>query len=217
MRANITAADRLRALATRVEVLTSGTDVSQARPGQLDLLVVAVSREIDLLEAESVETMSPAARQRTITKLVTAYGEDADRSNLITVRLYAVLVLAVSGSAATIVVGLLNYQAPATNWSHIFLGYLMLSALLLLAAIPLWIQAERHRRAGAESRRLERQFAALDAYLEPMQEPARAIMRAALAPRLFSRLLEDNDPMREPLWPSADSLYPGQSEHRDAR
>jgi hypothetical protein len=103
--------------------------------------------------------------------------------------------------------GLVALTPGGRYWPARLTGSLILCGLLLLAATLLWVQAERYRRSAAESRRLQRQFAALDLYLEPMPEPIRAVMRAALAPRLFSRLLEDNDPMREPIWPSPENLY----------
>lgn len=174
----------------------------------LGSLALAMAVEVDAVEASAVTRVdTDAARRRAILKLVDDHGSDSRQAQRITYFLYGATALVLIGLIIAGVVGLTTLISAQGNWPPNFTGSLILSGLLMLAAILLWVQAERHRRSAAESRRLQRQFAALDLYLEPMPEPIRAVMRAALAPRLFSRLLEDNDPMREPIWPSPEKLY----------
>jgi hypothetical protein len=212
-----TAGQRLRALADRIDRLSSA-DPSPTRlyMRNVDLFILALMREIDALESESAAVLNPrATRLQTMTRLAAAYGADADRAQVVTTRLYIAMVIVFLAAVGSVIAGILGVSAVSDRWSTILVGHMILAGLFVLAVVPLAIQAERHRRSGAESRRLQRQFAALDAYLEPMPKRIRAMMRAALAPRLFSRLLEDDDPVREPLWPTSDSLYPSHSDDRN--
>lgn len=77
---------------------------------------------------------------------------------------------------------------------------------LMVAAGTLALAAGRRWRAGDEMSRLRQHVAYLEPYLAPFPERASMLLRAALAPRLFSRTLNDDDPLREPLWPSAPDV-----------
>ena len=70
------------------------------------------------------------------------------------------------------------------------------SPLLLGAGASIW-QADRLRRSSLEAVRLQRQLLMLEPFLSPFPEAARIIMRAAIAPRIFSRSLDDLDPLRD--------------------
>ncbi len=199
-------ADQLRKLAGRIE---SVDDPEASRQlAALSSLALAMAVEVESAEAGASARAEPdAARRRAILKLADDHGADSRQAQRITYWLYGATGLVLAASVGSAVSGLAGLTRAGRYWTPLFTGSLILCGLLLLAAILLWTQAERYRRSAAESRRLQRQFAAMDLYLEPMPEPIRAIMRAALAPRLFSRLLEDNDPMREPIWPSPETLY----------
>lgn len=202
-------ADQLRMLAARIESVDDpDTEDAGRRLAALGSLSLAMAVEVDAVEAGAAARADPdAARRRAILKLVDDHGADSRNAQRVTYWLYGATGLVLVASVGSAMAGLAALTPAGRYWSPHFTGSLILSGLLVLAAILLWVQAERHRRSAAESRRLQRQFAALDLYLEPMPEPIRAVMRAALAPRLFSRLLEDNDPMREPIWPSPEKLY----------
>jgi hypothetical protein len=202
-------ADQLRMLAARIESVDDpDTGDIRQRLAALDSLALAMAVEVASVEADAAARADPdAARRRAILELVSDHGADSRQAQRITYWLYGAAGLALAASVGSAVSGLAALAPAGRYWPPRLTGSLILCGLLVLAAILLWVQAERHRRSAAESRRLQRQFAALDLYLEPMPEPIRAVMRAALAPRLFSRLLEDTDPMREPIWPSPEKLY----------
>lgn len=77
--------------------------------------------------------------------------------------------------------------------------------LLMLSALLMYL-ANRQRLATAESRRLERQYAGLDVFLAPLPAEVQHLLRGSMAQRFFPRLLEDTDPLREPVWPTTDEL-----------
>jgi hypothetical protein len=77
----------------------------------------------------------------------------------------------------------------------------------LLVAIVLAYHANTRRRQVDEAQRLERQLTLLPSYLAPLPDAARSLMRAAMIQRVFPRLLEDDDPLRESEWfPGTDHL-----------
>jgi hypothetical protein len=150
------------------------------------------------------------------------YRGDAQRDSRVTLILSlasGVLMLAAIGF---IVWGILTVTAkrPAaateTTWPA-FSMYLVASALCLVGACVTVIQVERRRRSAQEAIRLARQFDVVEAYLQPMSSHVRDIMRAALTPRLFSRILVDDDPLREPIWPTAQDISKASRSARHAK
>lgn len=117
----------------------------------------------------------------------------------------AVLFLTVSAGAVA-VLGLV--RVTADGQFGLLGAHLAVAGVLLLASVPPWWQAERHRRASADGRRLARQVAQLSAFLAPFPPEAATVMRAGIAQRLFSRPPGDDDPLREPLWPVPADLFP---------
>jgi len=150
-------------------------------------------------------------RRLELERVSEAYRDDSRRSRRLATLLYVVMALLVVAAVASsaLAVNLLDGSTPEAPQ---LVQRLLVSLICLVSLIPFWIQAERHRRSASEFRRLELQFRALDPYLGPLPEDARAVMRAALAPRLFSRVLEDQDPMREPIWPASGSIGSNASE-----
>lgn len=67
-------------------------------------------------------------------------------------------------------------------------------------------QAERHRRQGNEYHRVAMQLLLLEPFLEGLPVRQANVLRGAAAPLLFSRLLEDDDPLRASAWPSPEQL-----------
>jgi hypothetical protein len=77
--------------------------------------------------------------------------------------------------------------------------------LLAFALALLWLAA-RQRRSAREALRLARQLPALPAYLSSLPPLASHLMRMTMTQRMFPRLIEDTDPLRDPPWPEATEL-----------
>lgn len=81
-----------------------------------------------------------------------------------------------------------------------------LGALVVLAGAA-GQQARECRRAAFETRRIYRQLMIVDKYLQPMPQGGRDLMRGVMMQRLFPRLLDDENPMREDeIFPDPDKL-----------
>jgi hypothetical protein len=133
------------------------------------------------------------------------YGNDASREQ----RLMVASDLAAVGSVglALLVAWVAAHHSPGTgDPAAVYTAYA--SAFVLLSALAGFFaaQARRHRIAAQEFRRIARQIESVDAYLAPLPVPTRNLLRATMLQRLFPRLLDDDDPMREPRWPNADHL-----------
>ena len=133
------------------------------------------------------------------------YGIDASREQ----RLMVVSDLAALGlvGLALLVAWMAARQTPGVV--DPIAGYVAYAAafVLLTALAGFFVaQARRHRIAAQEARRLARQIASVDAYLAPLPASTRSLLRATMLQRFFPRLLDDDDPMREPRSPNADHL-----------
>lgn len=129
-----------------------------------------------------------------------ACERDASRANRLVITLMG-LALVLLGAVAlpAFDVGVSLSKSAWQAWAVVFVALAI--ALLLL------YEASRIRRSADELRRVARQLRAVPAYLAPLPPAAKNLLRAAMVQRLFPRLLDDSDPLRESLWvPSTDSL-----------
>jgi hypothetical protein len=168
----------------------------------------------DLLVA-SADGVEPSAEHRNTAQLAevaAAYREDAARERRTSQACFLLFVLLILVSLGFILWGILRISSRADLANHstsvwpVFSAHLVAAVVGLAAAVVVIIQAERHRRAAQEAIRLARQFTAVESYLAPMPPALRDIVRVSLTPRLFSRILWDDDPLREPLWPTASDI-----------
>lgn len=68
-------------------------------------------------------------------------------------------------------------------------------------------QAHLCRKSAAESARIYRQLHSVDEYLDPLPEQLQYLLRGTLVQRLFPRLIDDDNPLREEeAFPGTDSL-----------
>ena len=128
------------------------------------------------------------------------FGEDADRQGR---RMLALYMGSSALLIAAITIGLLEFVYPAGNQKPSSASLLSRSLIPFIVAgfaIFLAYQASTLRRNSDEARRLQRQLQALPAYLAPLPLNAQMLLRGAMIQRLFPRLLEDNDPLREEDW-----------------
>jgi hypothetical protein len=117
--------------------------------------------------------------------------------------LYAGLTLV---AVAIAVVGLREAHRDGRFATSEFLAYAGVAlAVGLLSSGLLW-PASQHRRQGYEYVRLERQLAGFDAFVSPMPDALRNLLRGAIAPQLFPRLLESDEPWQVGQWPGPDTM-----------
>ena len=127
--------------------------------------------------------------------------------------------LAAAAIVVVLVVRVLQVTTPASAAradTPQAVGGLVTLALVALAAGH---QARECRRAVFETRRVHRQLLTLDRYLSPLPEFGQDLLRGVMVQRLFPRLLDDDNPMREDdEFPDIESLMVALSPmYRDAR
>jgi len=90
---------------------------------------------------------------------------------------------------------------------HEFLARASATPLLFLGSLVIFWQADRHRRSAAEQLRISRQLRTMPTFISSIDSQVmKDLMRATIAPRYFSRILDDNDVVREPQWPDPSQL-----------
>jgi|SRR5664280_32181 protein-S-isoprenylcysteine O-methyltransferase Ste14 len=136
--------------------------------------------------------------------MVDAYGQDARQ-----VRRVAALLVGFATACAVAAAVVVYVAAGASEkGGRLALGQFLARAsvgmLVLLFGLALLAVGARQLRAAREVQRLQRQLAGLGPYLSPLPQAANHLMRMTMIQRLFPRLLEDNDPLREAKWPDAE-------------
>jgi hypothetical protein len=164
--------------------------------------------EVRVSSSASTAADGPTATSRAsdLDTLCKSYGEDAAAHFRIAHVLTAVVVGLVATTATIAFVGL--YSSPAGKALTLteYWPYLVGALVVLLAAIPIVLVEERYRVSGKECQRLQRQLLEVGPVLAEFDTEHRAAMRALLLPRLFPRVLEDSDPLKEPPWPDPNRL-----------
>src|SRR5207248_430344 len=138
---------------------------------------------------------TPAAQG--ILKCVAAeYKSDARRGHLRMWILYGATIMLVGGSVSLALVEAGRASSRTKFAGAQFAAYGLISLVILLLAVYLGHQATRQRIWAAESSRVARQLLGFDAYVEPLPQIAQDLFRGTMIPRLFPRVLEDDDPLR---------------------
>lgn len=147
-----------------------------------------------------------AVRDDRLVSLAADYGNDATRERRTSALLFVGSVLAFGGSvAAAGWTAHVAREARRNVWMQSLAPLIICGSAVIAGLILAWSAVSRGR-AAREATRLQRGLSGLDAYLEPLPPAAQHLLRATLAQTLFPRLLEDNDPMRAPVWPDGDAL-----------
>jgi hypothetical protein len=173
---------------------------------QLITSLNGVAVDLLLIERQSTRTAPTGASK--LSDVAADYAEDARRERRASLTYFVIATALVLAAFGIVIAGLVQTASvnhPSRVWS-VFSVYLMAALVSLVAAGVIIVLGERHRRAAQESTRLSRQFDVVESYLAPMATQARDLIRASLTPRLFSRILSDDDPMREPIWPTAADI-----------
>jgi hypothetical protein len=204
-------------------------------PGDMQLSVLQAQVEQTVKQVETLLSSLPPShapgksaaesaehdRGSELAALVLAYGEDARRERIESATMGALATVALLGclGAAMWAVDKSTMWAADTSkavntakgvgtdqlWA-LAGGPLLLCAATGVAAILLLRQAGARRSSAREWTRLERGLQGIGDYLSPLPPNAQHLIRATMTQNLFPRLLEDNDPLRQPNWPDTDSL-----------
>lgn len=142
----------------------------------------------------------------TLIALADDYGHDANRERSAAgARRVFACVLLVAALISVFWAVRLAQDAANGHWIPV-VGPLFLAVASGLGAVVLMRAAAVHDRAAREYTRLQRGIAGIEAYLAPLPPQARHLLRATMTQVLFPRLLEDDDPLREPQWPDQRTL-----------
>ena len=163
----------------------------------------------DALPDDNVRDQPDAADPSGLSALSDAYGQDArlERAAARVRRAMATAALLAAAIAAVWSVLVADSERTGGPWARVA-GPLLLCVAASAAGLLLLKAANGHDRGAREYVRLQRGLAGLGAYLAPLPAPARHLLRATMAQTLFPRLLDDDDPLRQPEWPdSRDLLY----------
>lgn len=181
-----------------------------AAPQVLAALVDRVCGDLMRLEMAAAEQLptpsSSGPSGHSLDILAKQYGKDADKESGAAGRVRALALFCLLGSAAAAYWAVqVATQAEDAVWPTT-IGPLLVCAAAGATALLCVRQAAARDRAGREYRRLERGLSGVDAYLAPLPSPARHLLRATMTQSLFPRLLDDDDPLKQPAWPDADVL-----------
>jgi hypothetical protein len=158
----------------------------------------------DLLETAGDITM--AESRKVLTGLADDYGADARSERNTTYLLYLLAVLLAIAGIGLALSGIASAEEDGSLDLSIFAAYGSVGLALIAAAAVALREASRHLVAAHEATRLQRQLAALDAYLLPMPPAMRDLVRGALVQRVFPGLVEHEEPWLTPVWPDSADL-----------
>ena len=179
----------------------------------------------DILVATAKQAIPVTREPRDkLADVAAVYRADAQQERKATQTFFTIAAVPGALAVLSIIAGILlvtfrtldNLQVRSSSIWTVFSVYLVTSLVLLFVAGLLIGQGERHRRGAQEATRLARQFDAVESYLEPMEPQVRDLVRVSLTPRLFPRILWDDDPIREPIWPSAQDIVKARARSRSA-
>jgi hypothetical protein len=188
-----------------------------------DALLIALSTrtaEAAWLSQRVLDSLSPAvqhdAESATPPPSVTTQSPAATLAELRQQRLGTARSVSLLGSltAASLIVGLATATGGA--WATLNDGDSKLhaatvatisaGAILVIVAAIAALAVRRSMLRVRELDRLIAQIGYFDAYVSHMNPAVASLMRATMAQRLFPRLLEDDDPIREPRWPDPATI-----------
>ena len=160
---------------------------------------------------EGGDTNSSGRVEDTLARLVGAYSKDASDARRAAVSsLVGAVVSLVIAASLVVAATVLSTHGSGGNGNHLDAGPFFARAIaclpfFVLASALLWLAA-RQRRGAHEALRLARQLTGLPAYLYPLPPSASHLMRMTMTQRLFPRLIEDTDPLRDAPWPDTSEL-----------
>jgi hypothetical protein len=151
-----------------------------------------------------------AESRRILESLAGSYREDARVERRTMLALYAVVLILMVAAGAVALLGIpASRHRPHANNTVDFSVFAMYAAVAVAAvgaAALLLRESRRHRLASQEANRLQRQLAALDAYVLPMGPAMRDLIRGALVQRIFPGLPTVEEPWQAPTWPDSEAL-----------
>jgi hypothetical protein len=174
-------------------------------PGKLDMAAGQLIQTCVLvgvsLPFREPDRSGGAAEVTELAAVAASYGTDADQRQSLTIKFGRLAAVALLGATGLLIAGLVRVGSGDDFSAPIFWVHLVAAVLLILFGIMALYVADRARRSSDESKRLQRQYEGLAPYLAPLPDATQALLRASLAGRLFPRLIDDTDPLRDPVLP----------------
>jgi hypothetical protein len=198
--ANLTAlANDLRSLfdrkPSRGQVLFTKVDASVvAILADSRLLILGALSDPQCERCLAVPSDSPA---QILKDIADEYGQDARRQSRTVTIMFGLAFAMLAGAAALVLYQFSEIKESEDFSAGRYLAQSWLPITLVAFASYLIYQTGLHRRSADEARRLQRQLRSFDAYISPLPKRAQDLMRGTMVQRLFPRLIEDNDPLRE--------------------
>lgn len=170
-----------------------------------DIFSQLSSLGLQLLMTSGIPSDNPSTQM--FDRISSKYADDDRSERRAVTQMLSASAALLSLAVAVLVLGLHESVNNPTKgaWSF-FSIYLTVGSVCALGAGICLALGERRRRSAQEATRLSRQFQALESFLDPMPPMTRDIVRVSLAPRLFSRNTWDDDPLREPVWPTTQEV-----------
>jgi hypothetical protein len=150
--------------------------------------------------------MGDVGNARGVRAMADAYGRDAHLERRVMVVLFVTAITLLVAAAAITLVGFAVADDKRELRVDQFAAFAGVSAVLTFASITTAWQSVRHRTMSREACRLDHQIRGFDSFVSTMGRPAQDLIRGTMVQRLFPRLVEDDDPLREPRWPDAGRL-----------
>lgn len=147
--------------------------------------------------------------------LAAGYAEDAKLERTTTLLLYGAALMLVAAALSLGLLGIARARDGDPFDFAEFSAHGLVALVVLGCAAVVSSRAGRHSLAAQEACRLARQLAGFEAYVAPMPPALRHLVRGTMVQRLFPRLLEDDEPWREPKWPDTASLMTAINEPRE--
>jgi hypothetical protein len=215
---------RIRLLSTVPLPALEGLAPSRLVAGErdADALLTALSgqtADATWLSERLVDSLSPALRHEAKPATLPPPQPQSLAATLVELRQQRLgtsrtVVLLGSLTAASLIIGLATVGggAWAARQGSDSTPYLTSIAIIGAGAVLVAVSAivataiRRTVRRGRELDRLIGQIGYFDAYVSPLSPAVASLVRATMAQRLFPRLLEDDDPIREPRWPDPATI-----------
>jgi hypothetical protein len=194
-------ADYARELGGRSPATVSATEYDQLDDATAQLLKETIG--VDGLLRLMLPTHPVTRAAPDLVGTAGDYGRDAQQQQRSAKNYSIASALMAALAVASLAWGLARLDATGqAGRPQVFVAHLTVAIVLMTGGYVSLRAAERHRRLAQDYVRQQRQLSVLSDYLAPLPLETAGFLRAAMAPRLFPRSIDDDDSLRDPVWPT---------------